>query len=550
MSSYPLRRLLIHALCSTIHSRPTKDSTCVRESCTLVDYSLLMQQDARPGIRNEGDTEERNGPMSREISRRDFIKQTAAGTAAASLLGLSSCSTPTKAAKSEKLNVLFIMSDQHNARALRCLGNDEIETPSLDGLADDGWRFPRAFCQTAQCCPSRYTLWTGRYAHSHGLRWNGVVEPLEETTIGEVFSDAGYSTGTIGKHHMMNDPRKHGFAHVVSMPEYNKFLAAERLPNAYQKGDWLPFKISGPVGASDADNDNHPMGFWTSETLKFLRENRDNPFCLWYSFFGPHTPITPSRPWADMYDPSSLSLPGNFDYSRDSVPWMLANARNNFRKMNEEDHRKVLALYYGLVSQMDYNIGRVLEELERLGIADKTIVVYTADLGEMMAEHGAWTKFVLGLDATVRVPMIIRLPGAATGGKEITELVGLIDLMPTLCDLAGLEYPDKVQGRSLVPLLQGGNVSWRKTIFSEIGYPGRAAGLCSIARTHTHKYVHHENRGEPFEELFDYERDPWETRNEAENPAYADVLASLKADVKEWNATTDHAPMYPISKPG
>jgi len=485
--------------------------------------------------------------MSREISRRDFIKHTAAGTAAASLLGLSSCSTPTKAEKGEKLNVLFIMSDQHNARALHCGGNDDIQTPNLDRLADDGWRFSQAHCQTPQSCPSRYTLWTGRYAHSHGCRWNGVVEPLDEVTIGEIFSDAGYVTGTIGKHHMMHDPKKHGFAHVVSMGEYNQFLAGERQPNAYQKGDWLPFKVSGPVGASEADNDHHPMGFWTSETIKFLQENKDNPFCLWYSFYGPHTPIVPSRPWADMYDPAELSLPGNFDYSRDSMPAMLMNARNKFRNMTEEDHRKVLAYYYGLVTQMDYNIGRVLDELERLGIADKTVVVYTADHGEMMSEHRAWTKFVLGLDATVRVPLIIRLPRAATGGKEVTELVGSIDLMPTLCELVGLKYPDKVQGRSLVPLLQGRDVEWRKTIFSEIGYPGKNMGLCSIALTHGHKYVLHENRGNTFEELFDLERDPWETTNEVDNPKYAAVLAELKRSMKEWNDTTDHAPMYPIS---
>ena len=485
--------------------------------------------------------------MGSEISRRDFIKHTAAGTAAAGLLGLSSCGTLPKSGEGEKLNVLFIMSDQHNARALGCYGNDEIQTPNLDQLAGEGWQFSQAHCQTPQSCPSRYTLWTGRYAHSHGCRWNGVVEPLEEVTIGEIFSEAGYVTGTIGKHHMLRDPRKHGFAHLVSMPEYHEFLKAEQYPHPYQNGQWLPFKISGPVGPTDADNDHHPMGFWTSETIKFLRENRHNPFCLWYSFYGPHTPIIPSEPWAGMYDPSTLTLPGSFDYRRETVPQMLMQARNKYRDMTEENHRKVLALYYGLVTQMDYNIGRVLEELERLGIADRTVVVYTADHGEMMTEHRAWTKFVLGLDATVRVPMIIRLPRMVTGGKEVTELVGLIDLMPTLCELAGLKYPEKVQGRSLVPLLEGRNIGWRKTIFSEIGYPGKGVGLCSIARTHTHKYIHNENGREPFEELFDLRQDPWETRNEVDNPEYAEILAQLKRDLKEWNETTDHAPMYPVS---
>ena len=126
----------------------------------------------------------------------------------------------------------------------------------------------------------------------------------------------------------------------------------------------------------------------------------------------------------------------------------------------------------------------------------------------MMAEHGTWTKYVLGFDATVRVPMIIRVPGGKEG-KVAEELVGSIDLMPTLCELAGLDYPSKVQGQSMVSLLEGKSSEWRKTIFSEIGYPGKATGRVALARTHTHKYVHHENRGDPYEELFDYTKDPW-----------------------------------------
>jgi arylsulfatase A-like enzyme len=482
----------------------------------------------------------------RRLNRREFIGSVA-GTAAAGLLGFPAIASAAKAAEKEKLNVLFIMSDQHNARAMSCAGNEEMETPNLDRLAAGGVRFPNAFCQTPQSCPSRYTIWTGRYAHSHGCRWNGVVEPLDEVTIGEIFSDAGYSTATIGKHHMVHHPSKHGFAYVVDRAEHRAFLNREQYPDPYVKGDWLPFRNFGPVGASAADNDHHPMGFWTSETIKFLREHKEKPFCAWYSFYGPHTPIVPSEPWASMCDPDKLTLPGNFSSERESVPWMMEQFRKKTRNMTADDHRKVLGYYYGLVSQMDYNIGRVLDELQRLGLAEKTIVVYTADHGEMMAEHGTWTKYVLGFDATVRVPMIIRVPGGKVG-KVAEELVGSIDLMPTLCELAGLDYPSKVQGRSMVSLVEGRSAEWRKTIFSEIGYPGKATGRVALARTHTHKYVHHENRGDPYEELFDYTKDPWETRNEIDNAEYADVVAALKRDMKEWEETTDHAPMYPIKQ--
>ncbi|MHC4798597.1 MAG: sulfatase family protein, partial [Planctomycetota bacterium] len=114
----------------------------------------------------------------------------------------------------KKLNVLFIMTDQHNARALGCYGSKEVKTPNMDRLAGGGVRFANAFTHTGQCCPARYTLWTGRYAHSHGVRWNGVVEPLEETTVVELFKEAGYATACFGKHHMIHYPTQHGFDEV------------------------------------------------------------------------------------------------------------------------------------------------------------------------------------------------------------------------------------------------------------------------------------------------------------------------------------------------
>ena len=489
--------------------------------------------------------------MEKRIGRREFIGGAAGGIVAAGLAGTGLLAATKKLAQREKLNVLFIMSDQHNVRAMGCSGATQVKTPNLDKLAASGVRFDNAFCQTGQCCPARATILTGRYAHSHGLRWNNVMDPVEtETYVASIFRDAGYATATIGKHHMKAPPAKVGFAKTIAMGQYHQHCRRNnKAPWLDKSGDWMDGAwISGPVGASAADNDYHPMGYWTSETLKFIRTNKDKPFCLWYSFYGPHTPIAPSKPWANMYDPAKLALGGSFDVQRDDMPQALKQLRRDTAKLSTAQHRQVLAYYYGLVSQMDYNIGRVLDELDKLGLAEKTIVVYTADHGEMMAEQRSWTKTVSCYDATVRVPLIVRLPKAVGAGKVRSELVGSIDLTPTLCDLAGLKTPAKVQGKSLTPLLRGEKTDWRKTIFSEIGYPGKHHGRCVMARTHSHKLIHNPNlRGKGrIDELFDLKLDPWETTNQIDNPAYAKVVAELRAELATWDKTTDHAPMFPI----
>ncbi len=319
------------------------------------------------------------------------------------------------------LNVLFIMSDQHNAHALGCYGNTEIKTPRLDRLAASGVRFQNAFCQTGQCCPSRYTIWTGRYAHSHGLRWNHVLEPMDEVTIGEIFRDAGYVTATIGKHHMQYDVALHGFDYAVEVPDYNRFIENLGVPHCWAEGDWLPYRndqFAGPIGTSHADNEHHMAGFFGAEAVKFLQANQNKPFCLWLSFHGPHVPHVASKRWMDLYDANALTLPPNFHKQRSDVPTDLNRLRQLLAGLTEEDFKKVLRCYYALISQIDYNIGRVLDELDRLGLTERTIIVYTSDHGEMMSEHGVCRKAILNYDATVRVPMIIRPPSTVLKGPR------------------------------------------------------------------------------------------------------------------------------------
>ncbi|MCU0915711.1 MAG: sulfatase-like hydrolase/transferase, partial [Planctomycetes bacterium] len=425
----------------------------------------------------------------RTLSRRAFVKS----LAAASLAGLAPLSLPggCRAASGRKLNILFIMSDQHSARALGCCGNREVRTPNLDRLAAGGVLCQQAFCQTAQCVPSRYSIFTGRYARSHGTYSNGQGQNPQEQTVAELFKKAGYATATIGKHHMVMDQttQDHGFD-VVFAGADGRFA---------QRGEFLPFEEVHPgrsnVGKSAVGNDEHPAGIITTKALEFLRGHRDQPFVLWYSFSGPHTPICPSSPWADMYQPEELTLPPNLDVIDKEIP-QIDGLLTKSGQFSEKQwwHRRTLAYYYGLVSQIDHNIGRVLTELDNLGLSDHTLVVYTADHGEMMAEHGAWTKGRSCYEGTIRVPMILRWPGALSAGKRIDELVCLIDLLPTLLEAAGQPIPANVQGASLLPLIRGQNKQWRDTVFSEIGNSTR--DTCIAVRRRRHKYVLFRDQGQ------------------------------------------------------
>jgi arylsulfatase A-like enzyme len=210
-------------------------------------------------------------------------------------------------------------------------------------------------------------------------------------------------------------------------------------------------------------------------------------------------------------------------------------------------HRQTLAYYYGYVSQIDHNIGLVLQELEKSGLAGNTIVVYTADHGEMMAEHGLWTKCATGYEPTIRVPMIIRLPGIVPAGTRVNELACSIDLLPTLMEAAGLNIPVNVQGKSLLPLAQGKAVEWRKYAVSELG-SSVDSQVVAITST-TRKYVRFKKGGKlEYEQLFDLVKDPWETQNVLSDKAYAGVQEEFKKALADWEATTPAAKPIPLGK--
>lgn len=401
----------------------------------------------------------------------------------------------------KKPNILFIHTDQQRADTLGCYGNPVVKTPHLDKLAKDGVLFENAHCTHPLCTPSRASLLTGRYIHSHRLYRNGMPLNEEETTIADVLKDNGYKTGLIGKAHFTpykGDPKQHlesiqvnngvphdecwdfwrnfnqsyyGFDHIeMSMghgsygmnggqyglwvheqhPEKVKLFSQEEAlePSDKKYSSWksaVPLEI-------------HSSTWITDKTIDFIKENKDQPFYAWVGYQEPHTPFNPPKPYCDMYDPADVPLPvrrkGEWgDNLPDHIKYYLS--RGGWSSISEEQTREIIAHYYGMVSLVDDCVGRIMSSLEEEGLADNTIIVFTSDHGEWLGDHDLWLKGAVHTRGVTRIPMIIKWPGVSEKGHRVSAVASHVDVVPTLLDAAGADNPYGVQGTSLRPVVKG-----------------------------------------------------------------------------------------------
>ncbi|MCP3917726.1 MAG: sulfatase-like hydrolase/transferase [bacterium] len=473
-------------------------------------------------------------------------------------------------------NVLVILVDQLSARTLGCYGNgfggvSGSLTPELDRLAAEGVRFESATVAAPQCAPSRFALVTGRWPHATGLRWNQVWEPRDQTTIFDVARDAGYVTGTIGKHHFywLDQPRPlsedFGFDVVIDEDDYRDYCVARGVPTYAASGNFravpgVPADLAF-TGYTFNTNEFHPAGYFADRTLDFLGTRagtggEEQPFFLVCSFIAPHTPLLPSGPadpmdWAHRHHPSvDLELAPNF--SKVATTTRLAGAQARYAGLSEGQHKEILAYYYGLIAQVDWNIGRILRGLSELGLEQDTVVVFTSDHGEMATEMGCWLKGTGGYDAVTRVPLLVRFPGVTQAGLVSDALTTNIDLFPSLVELTGLPLTDAqrsgLDGRSLVDLLVGigAPAGWPSVAFSELGIPGGTQGWHRAVRTRDHKYVIDEWTAVE-EEYYELATDPWEIDDRIldPSPAVQATIQGLRDELDAWwNGAQDHAPVY------
>ena len=433
--------------------------------------------------------------------------------------------------KSGQANLLFLCSDQHQAAASGCYGHHQALTPHIDEIASEGVRFERAYCQSPVCVPSRGSIITGNYASGHGARILNDPLPADARTVAHFFADQGYSTAAIGKMHFVDESRQHGFSHRVHADTYLSRLTRSEIRsfrNDQGQGGGTTGRPSAMPERLFRDT------FYSEETVGFLREHREKPFCLWASFFMPHTPLVPHRRYWDLYGGVRLELPDRPPHALETGfhgHLVRARERGWYQQTDEQLHDAIRG-YYGNVSQMDANVGRVFDTLRELGLDKNTVVVYTSDHGEMAGAHRMWTKHNM-YEQSVRVPLIVRMPDRQGAGSAREHIVEQVDLFPTLAELCGFKAPAGIDGRSFAASVRGQRHVAREFAYSEYYFcrrvftaDDRFVGKPPILMVRTDRWKLNYLSWER-SELFDLENDPGEFRNAIDDPGNAGIVKEL-----------------------
>ena len=463
----------------------------------------------------------------------------------------------------EKLNVLFLASDDMRPQ-LGCYGDPLVKSPNLDKLASRGMVFNRAFCQQALCSPSRISLLSGR--HTETTKIHSIGPFLRETmpdivTLPQQFKNNGYFTRSLGKvyHVGIDDPASWTIPpwHSKS-PRYgpeSQALVKKRAEEMKARGEPIPKTgpkvpvFGGPAfEAPDLADDALLDGDTTREALSALRElaaKPEQPFFLAVGFANPHVPwVAPKRYW-DLYRDEDIPLPPN-QFVPKNAPAFAATSGDDFywysnvpkdRKITPDLGRQYLHGYLAAISYVDNCIGRLLDELDRLGLREKTIVVFWGDHGYYMGEHSWWGGKHNNYEGATRAPLLASAPGMKAKGRKTNALVEFVDVFPSLCDLAGLPLTEGLEGTSFKPLLDDPLLPWKKAAFSQ--YP-KGGNFGTAMRTDRYRYVEWKNKqGEiAARELYDHETDPQENENVAGKPEHAGVLAELAAQLQAgWKAS-------------
>ena len=367
---------------------------------------------------------------------------------------------------SDRPNILLITSDQHRADALGCAGHPLVRTPHLDALARAGIRFDNAYADCPVCIPARTTLITGRRAHENGMPAYAEsfrVDRDRRDLLGSLLTAAGYQTELVGKTHWHTDPDdRGGFEHVTWLAVHK----AAQLAHAGRPGTLLGlgFNEFSPT-RSQFPPALHSTDWCVDRACEFLTtRQRSQPFALWLSLVDPHPPLAIHEPYDSMYDPADVPPPVRGPIvGTDAEPWEIFCDRHRFNPgpMGEAELRHARAVYYGMVTNLDHQLGRLLGQLRLLGDDAETIILYTSDHGEALGDHGLLGKRCF-YECSAKVPLIVRPPRswqAAEGyehGRVCGDLVEWCDLLPTLCDASGARVPAGATGRSLAPAIRGG----------------------------------------------------------------------------------------------
>lgn len=486
------------------------------------------------------------------MTRRDALR-TLGGAAAA---GFPHIAKP----QMKRPNVLFVMTDDQRWDAMSCAGNRILRTPNMDRVAEGGVRFSEAFVTNSLCSPSRGTILTGLYSHTHGVTTN--ERGSHYFRVGTVnfpmlLQEAGYYTALVGKWHIASEPA--GFDHWLILPGQGAYID----PVMISKGSRMQFR--GHV--------EDVIGDQALETLK--SRPTDRPFCLLYQFKAPHRTWIPARRFEKTYDGITIPEPPTFDVALSGRPAAVRNSDMQIRDMIDFQNRGVpaslppkerkrrnfqlfLKNYYRTLLGVDENLGRVLDYLDKEGLAENTLVIYTGDNGFFLGEYGMFDKRLM-YEPSIRVPMLVRYPAAIRAGQVDREHMVLNnDIHYTILDYCGVKRPAAlpVHGESWRPILDGRQTPWRDSwLYEYFEYPGyHCVGKHRGVRTKRWKFIHYIQEPQEYE-LFDLQNDPQERRNLYNDPAHRQQVDEMRKELERWRDRTggdrssDGTPTLPCVSP-
>ncbi len=432
-------------------------------------------------------------------------------------------------------NVLFLICDDLNCD-IGCYGHPQVKTPNIDRLAARGVRFDRAYCQFPLCGPSRASFMTGLYPDQTLVRRNAIYirEHIPNVkTMSQMFRESGYFATRIGKIYHYNVPKHIGTSGHDDPYSWDYTIN----PRGRDKDDenlifsLRPGSFGGTLSwlAADGTDREQTDGIAADRTVEMLKryDQKGTPFFLAVGLFRPHTPYVAPKPYFEMYPADQIEVPSVPAGYLESIP---APARSTITRKKEQQNldpklaRQAIQAYYASITFADAQLGRILDALDSLGMADDTIVVFTSDHGYHMGEHGHWQKTTL-FENAARVPLVMAGPGIANGGVS-QSLAEMVDFYPTLAELTGLQPPPSVAGVSLKETLQDPSRPTRTTALTqyESGYS---------LRTVRYRYTEWGDGGSGGRELYDHQSDPAEMRNLANDPAHTETVSELSKRLRK-----------------
>jgi arylsulfatase A-like enzyme len=468
-----------------------------------------------------------------KLSRRDFLAGAAAMT------------VPFRA-EARRPNILFLMVDEMRWDAMSWMKHPVAQTPTLDRIAREGVGFTSSYTASPVCSPARACAFTGRYAHVHGVLNNGVPAHPGEIFLPSILKHYGYHTAISGKLHYTPVEFDYGFDQFWSFsaegptPELGysaylrkKYSSPAKWPKVEGSCPWPDDALGQDVGLFKYPREDFETEWITDRSIDHLRsrQGKPQPWFLFTSYLKPHSPSVEPEPYFSMYDPAKMPIPKLPPNAAELRRKQTGQSRRHYVD-NEEMMRRISAIYFGAINHVDDQIGRLLQELSKLGMADDTLILFTADHGNMLGDHGRWFKG-LQYEGSVHVPLLWKGPkGAAENtGRTIEKPVDTTDLVPSILETAGIPIPEGVQGRSFVKLARGRDAGWKPRVFSQL--------RSGMVLDGTWKLIDNSPNLDglgPFE-LFDLRSDPKEQRDLSGDPKHRERIAAYQKELAAWRAS-------------